>query len=215
MTQKRIVLLKVIAWLGCLEPALLLLYKFATHDLTANPIEFVTLFTGETTLVLLLITLAITPIRKFTGLNWLIRFRRLFGLFAFFYGAMHLAIYVVLDKFFDWPTIWADVMKRPFITVGFGAFVLMLPLAVTSTAWSIRKLGGKRWNRLHKLIYASGVLGIIHFWWKVKADHLEPGIYGSILAVLLLARIVLWARSRSGSKRPPAQPRPEPALAGD
>src|SRR5438270_4179902 len=124
MTQKKIVALKVIAWLACLEPLLLLIYQFFTHDLTANPIEFVTLSTGETTLVLLLVTLAVTPVRKFTGLNWLIRFRRLLGLFAFFYGVLHLAIYVVLDKFFDWPVITADIMKRPFITVGFIAFVL-------------------------------------------------------------------------------------------
>src|SRR5437763_16151001 len=112
MTQRKIVVLKVVVWLACLEPALLLLYKFFTHDLTANPIEFVTLATGETTLVLLLVTLAITPVRKFTGLNWLIRFRRLVGLFAFFYGLLHLAIFVVLDKFFDWQAITADIMQR-------------------------------------------------------------------------------------------------------
>jgi len=212
MNNRRIVALKVIAWLACLEPLVLLIYQFFTHDLTANPIEFITLSTGETTLVLLLVTLAITPVRKFTGLNWLIRFRRLVGLFAFFYGVLHLAIYVVLDKFFDWHAIMGDITKRPFITVGFFAFVLMVPLAVTSTAWSIRKLGGKRWNLLHKLIYASAVLAIIHFWWKVKADHLEPATYGSVLLVLLLARVVLWIRSRA--KRPPTA-RPEPALAGD
>ena len=213
MTQRRIVILKVIAWLGCLEPALLLVYQYFTHNLTANPIEFITLSTGTATLVLLLISLAITPLRKFTGLNWLIRFRRLFGLFAFFYATLHLATYVVLDKFFDWPAIVADITKRQFITVGFFAFLLMVPLALTSTAWSIRKLGGKRWNRLHKLVYASAVLAIIHFWWKVKADHIEPATYGTILAVLFLARVVLWTKSRM--KRPPAGLRPEPARAGD
>lgn len=212
MTQRNIVVLKVIAWLGCLEPAFLLVYRYLTHDLTANPIEFITLTTGTATLVLLLISLAVTPIRKFTGLNWLIRFRRLFGLFAFFYAVLHFATYLVLDKFFDWQAILGDITKRQFITVGFLAFLLLIPLALTSTSWSIRKLGGKRWNRLHKMVYASAVLAIIHFWWKVKADHLEPATYGTILAVLLLARVVLWLRSRT--KRPPDR-RPEPALAGD
>lgn len=197
MTQRKIIILKVITWMGCLEPALFLLYKFVQHDLTANPIEFVTLTTGTATLVLLLISLAITPLRKLSGLTWLIRFRRLFGLFAFFYGTLHLTTYVVLDKFFDWHAIFGDVTKRPFITVGFAAFVLMVPLAATSTAWSIRKLGGKRWNALHKLVYASAVLAIIHFWWKVKADHTEPAVYGSILAVLLLARVAIWTAAQS------------------
>src|SRR5438874_1298287 len=153
MTQKKIVVLKVVVWLACLEPALLLLYKFLTHDLSANPIEFITLSTGETTLVMLLVTLAITPVRRLTGFTWLIRFRRLFGLFAFFYAMLHFAIYIVLDKFFDWHAILGDITKRPFITVGFAAFVLMIPLALTSTAWSIRKLGGRRWNLLHRMIY--------------------------------------------------------------
>jgi sulfoxide reductase heme-binding subunit YedZ len=211
MTQRNIVILKVIVWLACLEPVLLLLYKFFTHDLTANPIEFITLTTGTATLVILLTTLAITPVRKFSGLAWLIRFRRLLGLFAFFYGVLHFTIYLV-DKGLDWQLISGDLTKRPFIIVGFIAFVLMIPLAVTSTAWSIRTLGGKRWNLLHRLIYVSAVLAIIHFWWKVKADHSEPATYGAILAVLLLARMVLWARSRF--RTPPAKPA-EPALAGD
>jgi methionine sulfoxide reductase heme-binding subunit len=211
MTNRKIVALKVITWIACLEPAFLLLYKFLTHDMTANPIEFITLTTGTATLVLLLVTLAITPVRKFTGLNWLIRFRRLVGLFAFFYVCLHFATYLVLDIQFDWHQVSVDLTKRPFIIVGFTAFMLMIPLAVTSTAWAIRKMGGKKWNLLHKLIYVSAVLGIIHFWWKVKADHTEPATYGAILGVLLLARVFLWARS---SKRPPSA-RPEPALAGD
>jgi sulfoxide reductase heme-binding subunit YedZ len=161
--------------------------------------------------VILLCTLAVTPVRKFSGLTWLIRFRRLLGLFAFFYGVLHFTIYLV-DKGLDWQLISGDLTKRPFIIVGFIAFVLMIPLAVTSTGWSIRKLGGKRWNLLHRLIYVSAVLAIIHFWWKVKADHSEPATYGTILAVLLLARVVLWAQSRS--RKPPAKPA-EPALAGD
>src|SRR4051812_6397328 len=212
MTQRNIVILKVIAWLACLEPALLLLYQFATHDLGANPIERITLSTGTATLVLLMVTLAITPLRKFTGLTWLIRFRRLFGLFAFFYVMLHFATYIVLDKFFDWHSIIGDLTKRPFIIVGFTAFLLLIPLAVTSTAGWIRRLGGKRWNLLHKLIYVSAAFGVIHFWWKVKADHFEPAIYGIVLAVLMLARVVLWARSKA--KRPPSSA-PKPALVRD
>ena len=213
MNNRRIVALKVAAWLACLEPVFLLLYKYFTHDLTANPIEFITDTTGTATLVLLLVTLAITPVRKFTGLNWLIRFRRLTGLFAFFYVVLHFSTYLGLDIQFDWHQVSVDLTKRPFIIVGFIAFVLMIPLAVTSTAWAIRKMGGKKWNLLHKLIYVSAVFGIIHFWWKVKADHAEPATYGAILAVLLLARVVIWVRSRM--KRPPAAKQPEPALAGD
>jgi len=168
----------------------------------------VTLTTGTATLVLLLVTLAITPVRKFTGLNWLIRFRRLTGLFAFFYAAMHFTTFIWLDKFFDWDEISRDLTKRPFIIVGFVAFLLMIPLAATSTSWAIRKLGGKRWNMLHKLIYVSAALGVIHFWWKVKADHFEPAVYGMILAVLLLARLAIWAHSQ-------AQKQPSAALKRD
>ena len=197
MKQRNIVILKVVSWLACLEPALLLLYKFSIHDLGPNPIEFVTLTTGTATLVLLLVTLAITPVRKLTGLTWLIKFRRLTGLFAFFYAALHFTTFIWLDKFFDWEEISRDLTKRPFIIVGFVAFLLMVPLALTSTAWSIRKLGGKRWNLLHRLIYVSAVLGVIHFWWKVKADHFEPAVYGIILALLLLARVAIWAYSKA------------------
>jgi sulfoxide reductase heme-binding subunit YedZ len=212
MTQRNIVILKVIVWLACLEPALFIAYKALTHDLTANPIEFITLTTGTATLVILLCSLAITPIRKFTGLTWLIRFRRLLGLFAFFYAMLHFSTYLGLDIQFDWHQVSVDLTKRPFIIVGFLAFLLMVPLALTSTAWSIRKLGGKKWNLLHKLVYLSAVFGIIHFWWKVKADHTEPAIYGTVLAALLLARLFIWIRVK-GSKKP-SRPA-EPALAGD
>jgi sulfoxide reductase heme-binding subunit YedZ len=196
MNNRNIVILKVLVWLACLEPVALLLYRFATHDLGANPIEAVTLDTGQSILVFLLITLAITPLRKITGLNWLIRFRRLFGLFTFFYAVLHFSIYVVLDRFFDLADIIKDVTKRPFITVGFLGFVLMIPLAVTSTSWAIRKMGGRRWNLLHRLIYIGAIAGIVHFWWKVKADHTEPAMYGAILLVLLVYRLVMWARKR-------------------
>jgi sulfoxide reductase heme-binding subunit YedZ len=212
MKNKYIIWLKVFVWAVCLFTLADLLYKFATHDLTANPIEYITLETGQTTLKLLTATLAITPMRKLTGWNWLIRFRRLLGLFAFFYALLHLCIYVVLDKFFDWPEIVKDVIKRPFITVGFLAFVLMIPLAVTSTAWAIRKMGGKNWNLLHRLIYISGVAGVVHFWWKVKADHREPAIFAVIVAVLLAYRIAVWVRSRIVARPATAA---KPALVGE
>jgi sulfoxide reductase heme-binding subunit YedZ len=196
MKNKYIIWLKVVVWVASLWPLVDIGYRFVTHDLTANPIEYITLSTGTATLTFLLITLAVTPVRKITGLNWLIRFRRLFGLFAFFYAFLHFCTFVVLDKFFDWQEMVKDVIKRPFITVGFIAFLLLIPLAVTSTAWSIRKLGGKKWNLLHRLIYFSAVLGVIHFWWKVKADHREPATYGAILAVLLIYRLGVSIRSR-------------------
>jgi sulfoxide reductase heme-binding subunit YedZ len=201
MPRHFIILLKVLVWALCLSPVSLLAWK-ATHDeLGANPLSEITLSTGHWTLYLLLITLAITPLRKITGWNWLIRFRRPIGLFAFFYGCLHLTTYLWFDKFFDVHEIVKDIYKRPFITVGFTAWVLMLPLALTSTAWSIRKLGGKRWQKLHRLIYASAIAGVIHFWWLVKRDITRPEILASILTALLLFRII----DRFLSKRRPQQ----------
>jgi len=162
-----------------------------THDgLGANPIEFITLSTGTWTLVFLLVTLAITPLRRLTGQAWLIRFRRLTGLFAFFYATLHFTTYIWLDKFFDFPEMLKDIAKRPFITAGFTAFVLLIPLAATSTAGSIRRLGGRNWQLLHRLIYVSALGGVVHFWWKVKADTRQPAIYAAILAGLLGYRII-------------------------
>jgi len=204
VTKKQIIALKFVVWMVCLYPLARLIYKYKFGGLGANPIEFITLATGISTLTLLLATLAVTPLRKLTGLNWLIRFRRLLGLFAFFYGFLHFMTYVWLDKFFDVHDMLRDVAKRPFITAGFVAFMSMGPLAATSTAWSIRKLGGKNWNQLHRLIYLSGIAAVVHFWWKVKADHRRPAIYGGILATLLLYRAVVWAwpRLRSGGAKP-------------
>lgn len=201
VSKKQIIVLKVLVWLVCLVPLGRLVYKYFTNGLGANPIEFITLATGSWTLTLLLSTLAITPLRKLTGLNWLIRFRRLVGLFAFFYGFLHFMTYVWLDKFFDVSDMLRDVVKRPFITAGFVAFMAMVPLAVTSTAWAIRKMGGKSWNNLHRLIYLSGLAAVIHFWWKVKADHRRPGIYAAVLALLLLYRLAIWAWPRISSSR--------------
>ena len=206
MTQKRIVILKVVVWLLCLTPVAVLAYDGLHAQLGANPIERVMNDLGFSTLTLLVSSLAITPLRKITGLNWLIRFRRLIGLFAFFYVFLHFATYLALDQEFSLDSIVTDIAKRPFITVGFFAFVLLVPLAATSTTWSIRKLGGKNWNRLHKLVYVSAIAGVIHFWWKVKADHFQPGIYAVILALLLGYRVVIAAMKPSKPAAGGAQP---------
>ncbi|MGB8768113.1 MAG: protein-methionine-sulfoxide reductase heme-binding subunit MsrQ [Candidatus Korobacteraceae bacterium] len=163
--------------------------------LGANPIQVITFSTGTWTLVFLLITLSITPLRKLTRQYWLIQCRRLLGLFAFFYGCLHFLTYIWLDQFFDLHSIYKDVLKRPFITAGFTAFVLMIPLAITSTQKAIRKLG-KRWQMLHRLIYASAIAGVVHYIWLVKKDVRVPEIYGGILAVLLLYRIAIWGLNR-------------------
>jgi methionine sulfoxide reductase heme-binding subunit len=163
----------------------------ATHDLLgANPLSEITLTTGHWTLYLLLTTLAISPVRKITGLNWLIRFRRLMGLFAFVYGCLHLMTYLWFDKAFDVHEIVKDIYKRPFITAGMTAWLLMLPLALTSTGASIRWLGGKRWQKLHRLIYFSAIAGVVHFWWLVKRDLTRPEIMAAILTLLLAFRII-------------------------
>lgn len=190
MLRRSIVILKVTVWALCLSPVSLLAWK-ATHDeLGANPLSEVTLSTGHWTLYLLLTTLAISPLRKITGINWLIRFRRLIGLFAFFYGCLHLMTYLWFDKFFDVHEIIKDIYKRPFITAGMTAWTLMLPLALTSTAASIRWLGGKRWQSLHRLVYASAIAGCVHFWWLVKRDLTRPEIMAAILTLLLGFRVV-------------------------
>lgn len=206
MTQKRIVILKVIVWLLCLAPIGLLVFDGLRGELGANPIERVMNDLGFYTLTLLVSSLAITPLRRLTGLNWMIRFRRLLGLFAFFYVFLHFATYIALDQEFSLEDILKDVAKRPFITLGFAAFVLLTPLAATSTSWSIRKLGGKNWIRLHKLVYVSAVLGVIHFWLKVKADHFEPNTFGIILTTLLLFRVGIWWRNRAKNESPAAAP---------
>lgn len=191
--MKPITWLRIAVFLACLGPLARLVWLYRQNELGANPIEFITLSTGTWTLVFLLSTLSITPLRRLTGQAWLISFRRMLGLFAFFYGCLHLTIFVWLDKFFDWQDMIDDVTKRSFITFGAAALTLMIPLALTSTNAWVRRLGGKRWQAVHRLIYASGILGCVHFWWKVKADHTEPGIYAGILTVLLGYRLLHWA----------------------
>ena len=196
MTRKRIAVIKTFVWLACLTPVLRLGWKGLTGGLGANPIEFITLSTGTWTLVFLLATLAITPLRRLTGRSWLTRFRRLVGLFAFFYGVLHFITYIWLDKFFDVRDMIKDVAKRPFITAGFLAFLLLVPLAATSTAGAIRRMGGRRWQLLHRLIYVSGISAVVHFWWKVKADVRKPAIYAVVLGILLGLRIIFWVHVR-------------------
>ncbi len=187
---------KPVVFLACLAPLGRLAWRGLHAGLGANPIEFITHSTGDWTLIFLLVTLAVTPLRKLAHLYWLISFRRMFGLFAFFYGTLHLMTYVWLDKFFDVHEMLKDIAKRKFITAGMTAFVLMIPLAVTSTRWAIRKLG-KRWQSLHRLIYFSAAAGVLHYIWLVKADLKKPLEYAAILGVLLLYRLVAWLTSRS------------------
>jgi methionine sulfoxide reductase heme-binding subunit len=196
---------------ACLAPLAWLAWAGLAGRLGANPISEITNETGTWTLRFLVLTLAITPVRRLTGWNTLVRYRRMLGLFAFFYGSLHLTTYVWLDQFFDAAGIAKDVMKRPFITVGFTAFVLMVPLALTSTAASIRRLGGKRWQALHRFAYVSAALGVVHYWWLVKADVSRPLAYGAILAVLLAARLAFRLLAAPAAGRRVVQPRPRNA----
>jgi sulfoxide reductase heme-binding subunit YedZ len=196
--------LKPVIFLACLGPLGRLAWK-AFHDgLGANPVEVITHSTGDWTLIFLLVTLSITPLRRLTRQYWLIGFRRMFGLYAFFYGTLHLTTYVWLDKSFDIHEMLADVAKRKFITAGLTGLVLMIPLALTSTKWAIRKMGGKRWQTLHRLIYFSAAAGVIHYIWLVKADLTKPLEYAAVLSVLMAYRLVAWWTARP--KASPAMP---------
>ena len=213
--------IKVVVFLVCLLPVFSLAWKFfGAHptDMTnwgvglgPNPVEALEHGTGDWTLRFLLITLAISPLRKLLHLPALIKFRRMLGLFAFFYGCLHFTTYLWVDKFFNVHEIFADIAKRKYITVGFLAFVLLIPLAVTSTAGWIRRLGGRRWRALHRLIYFSAIAGVIHYLWLVKADIHKPIEYGAILAVLLGYRVFYWLRP-SPAARSVASIRRQPAL---
>lgn len=180
--------LKNAVFLVCLVPLCILIFNGLTHNLTAEPIKKITHFTGDWTLYFLLITLAVTPLRKLTGWNQLLSYRRMLGLYAFFYACLHFLTYFVLDQFFDWGEIIRDIIKRPYITIGFSGFMLLLPLAITSTNNMKKKLG-KNWKRLHRLVYVIGTLGILHFLWLVKADTREPVMFGIVLICLLFLRL--------------------------
>ncbi|HEU4416088.1 MAG TPA: protein-methionine-sulfoxide reductase heme-binding subunit MsrQ [Candidatus Angelobacter sp.] len=205
LPEKYIGALKVLAFLLCLGPAFVLTWKGFHGRLGANPIDVITRTTGRWTLTFLLITLSVTPVRRVAHMAWLVRFRRMLGLFACFYGSAHLMTYVWLDKFFDVHDMLHDIAKRRFITAGLTAWALMLPLALTSTSGWIRRLGGKRWQRLHRLIYFSAAAGVIHFVWLVKADLRRPLTYGAVLAALLGFRLTMWIRTRLRARPAPVQ----------
>jgi len=183
--------LKAALFLASLIPLIRLGWYGYSGQLGANPIEFITRSLGTWTLVFLLITLSITPLRKLSGWSWLIKLRRMAGLFAFFYALLHFITYIWLDQFFDLNSIYKDVIKRPFITIGFAAFIILIPLAITSTNAMMKKLGGKRWQMLHRLIYLIGIFGVLHYWWLVKKDITQPLIYALVLAILLGYRVMM------------------------
>jgi sulfoxide reductase heme-binding subunit YedZ len=201
LTPKSFALLRAVLFALALLPLARLVLLGVGDALGANPVEFVIRSLGTWTLVLLLVTLAVTPLRLATGWAWLIRLRRMFGLFTFFYGALHFLAWIGLDQWFDGAAIWKDIVKRPYITVGATALTLMLPLAVTSTNGWVRRLGGRNWLRLHRLVYLIAPLGVLHYWWHKagKNDTDEPLIYATILALLLGVRLLRWARNRYGS----------------
>jgi sulfoxide reductase heme-binding subunit YedZ len=188
--MRRIRWSKVLVFLLCLAPLFRLAWRVWNQDVTANPTEFIQHFTGDWAIRLIVATLAVTPLRKLLGVPGLIRFRRMIGLFAFFYACLHVLTYLWLDKLFDFPAMLKDVGRRPFITAGFAAFVCLVPLAVTSTAGWIRRLGGKRWRRLHSLVYVTAIAAVAHYFWLVKSDIRQPMLYGTLVALLLAWRVV-------------------------
>lgn len=191
LSARQIAVVKIVLFLVCLLPLALLGWD-AWHDaLGANPIEAVTRGLGDWALRFLLITLTVTPLRKYTGLAWLARLRRMLGLFCFFYAGLHVTSYLWLDQFFAWTDIAQDIVKRPFITAGFVAFMLLIPLAATSSNAMLRRLGGRQWQALHRSVYFIAILGVLHYTWMVKLDIAQPLIYAAITAVLLGLR-VLW-----------------------
>lgn len=200
MTQRNR-LLKPLVFAASLAPLAWLIWQVFFGYLGVNPIETVNRFLGDWALRFLLIALAVTPVRKITGWAQVARLRRMLGLFAFFYVCLHLSSYIALDLFFDWQALWKDVVKRRYITFGMAAFVLLLPLAATSTDAMVRRLGGRRWRRLHHLVFPIAVLGVMHFWMMVKADIREPMLYAATLAVLLGYRAMTAAMTAMVTRR--------------
>jgi sulfoxide reductase heme-binding subunit YedZ len=211
VTRRQRIGLKAVVWAGCLAPLGALLWRLWTDPLVTNPIDVATDTLGDWTLRLLLLSLTMTPLRIMFGLSWPVTLRRLLGLFAFGYALLHFSVWLMVDHFFDWPTMAADVVKRPYVTVGFTAFVLLLPLAATSTAGMIRRLGAATWRRLHRLVYVIAILGVLHFLWLAKVGVLDPYYYAAWLAALFAVRIaaaVRRARARARSAAPGLAPRP-------
>jgi sulfoxide reductase heme-binding subunit YedZ len=202
LSARRLVVLKVALFIAALLPLARLIAFAALDRLGANPVEFITRNTGDWTLYFLCLTLAVTPLRRLTNWNWLVKLRRMIGLYAFFYALLHFTTFFWFDHFFDLSEMWRDVLKRPFILVGFIAFVLLIPLAVTSTNGMVRRLGGKRWQWLHRLVYLVAGFGILHFWWMKagKHDFAQPILFGAIVAALLAVRVV-WGLARNRSAK--------------
>lgn len=199
-TQQRRWVFKPIVWILCLLPLALLIYDGFTDNLTANPIEKITNTTGIWTLRLIVASLLVTPLRWATGINQLINYRRVIGLFAFFYGSIHFTVFFFLDHQFDFGAMWTDVLERPYIAAGFAAFVLMIPLAITSTTGWIRRMGGRKWNLLHKLIYITALAAVLHYYLKVKLDGSYPVYYGIGVAFLLGFRAWRYFAKRAASE---------------
>lgn len=182
-------LLKTAIFVLCLLPSGWLVWRFINDDLGANPIEAAIRFCGRWALIMLMISLAVTPLRLLSGINWLLRLRRMLGLFAFYYASLHLLLFVGVDQFFDWQAIAGEIVDRPFITVGMASFVLLTALAATSNKTMIRRMGGKRWQQLHRFIYPAAAGGVLHYFWLVKKDASQPYFYAACLALLLLLRL--------------------------
>jgi sulfoxide reductase heme-binding subunit YedZ len=208
------ILLKIVVWALCLAPLAYLPYRYRLDGLGANPISFLTNHLGDWTLRLLLASLAMTPLRVLFGLTWPLTLRRLLGLFAFFYACLHFSVWLVLDHFFNWPLMFADILKRRYITLGMTALLLLIPLAVTSTSGMVRRLGGTTWRRLHKLVYLIGVLAILHFLWLAKVGRTDQYAYAAVL--LLLFAVRFWdAARRLLRRRRQRRSSAAPALAWD
>src|SRR5574337_1953187 len=194
MSGRARIVLKSVVWGIALSPLLLLLYRFLTDRLGPNPISYATNLLGDTTLRLLLASLALTPLRILFGISWQMSLRRLLGLFAFFYVCLHFTVWIAVDHVFEWGELIPDIVKRPYITVGMLALTLLTPLAATSTSGMIRRLGGKHWRRLHRLVYLIGLLAVLHYLWLGNKGVNDPYLYAAILAVLLGVRLWDWAR---------------------
>ena len=201
MSRRGRVLLKAAVWGVCLFPLALLLYQFQTDNFGANPIDYLTRTLGRWTIRILLASLAMTPLRLLFGVSWPISLRRLLGLFAFCYVCLHFAVWIVVDHFFDWEQMLADIVKRPYITVGVLALTLLVPLAATSTARMVKRLGGANWRRLHRLVYLVGVLAVLHYLWLAKVGVNDPYVYAGVLALLLGIRLWDWARRVATRRR--------------
>lgn len=194
MSRRARIAVKVVVWVVCLLPLSFLLYQFQTDNLGVNPIDYVTRTLGDWTLWILLASLAMTPLRLLFGIAWPISLRRLLGLFAFFYACLHFSVWIALDHFFNWEQMFADILKRPYITVGVSALILLIPLAATSTAGMVKRLGAKNWRRLHRLVYVIGVLGVLHYLWLAKKGVNDPYWYAVLLGTLLSIRLWDWTR---------------------